>query len=234
MGLIKSTEAPPTLAAFSMKDIEAAARAVLLRAQHKAEQIIAAAQTEAEQLKQQALTAGFSEGHRQGVTQGTEEGRKSGHAQALAEHGAAMTQLIKTLTQAIAVLDEDRDDLQTKALTEVVNLSCSIARRVTKRQGSIDPQVMCENLKNAMSLAVHAADVRVAVHPSQFNTLNHELPNLKLAWPQLKHVELIQDASIAPGGVRIFTTHGQVDGNLDAQLDRIVADLMPHQFAEAT
>lgn len=234
MGLIKATEAPPTLAAFSMKDIEAAARTILMRAQRKAEQIIAAAQTEAEQLKRQALTAGFAEGQRQGVTQGTEEGRKSGHAQALAEHSAAMSQLIKALAQAIAVLDESRDDLQTSALSEVVNLSCSIARRVTKRQGTLDQRVMCENLKDAMSLAVHAADVRVAVHPSQFNTLNQEMPNLKLTWPQLKHVELIQDQAIAPGGVRIFTTHGQVDGDLDAQLDRIVDDLLPQQAAEAT
>jgi flagellar biosynthesis/type III secretory pathway protein FliH len=86
---------------------------------------------------------------------------------------------------------------------------------------------MIANLKEAMSLAVHAADVRIALHPSQTQTLRRELANLQLSWPQLKHIELSEDASIEPGGVRIFTTGGQVDGTLDTQLDRIIAELSP-------
>ena len=71
----------------------------------------------------------------------------------------------------------------------------------------------------------------VAVHPSQFKTLQDELPHLRLAWPQLKHVELVEDSSIAPGGARIFTSHGSIDGDLDAQLDHVIADLLPQDVA---
>jgi flagellar biosynthesis/type III secretory pathway protein FliH len=96
----------------------------------------------------------------------------------------------------------------------------------------MDQRIMCENLKQALSLAVHAADVRIAVHPSQFKTLQDEMPNLRLAWPQLKHVDLMEDPSIAPGGARIFTSHGKIDGDLDAQLDHVIADLLPQDIAE--
>ena len=46
-------------------------------------------------------------------------------------------------------------------------------------------------------------------------------------------VAVIDDASLSPGGCRIFTTRGRIDADLDGQLDRIVADLMP-TTAEST
>jgi flagellar biosynthesis/type III secretory pathway protein FliH len=232
MGIIKSAEVPVGLSAFSMKDIEAAARGMLLRARQEAAEILSAARTEAEALRQAAHANGLAEGHAEGLQQGRADGAQSGHAQALAEHGPAMAQLVKSLTATAAQLEQRRDDLQTAALCEVVDLASAIARRITRRQGMIDPAVMLENLKGAMSLAVHAADVRIALHPSQMQTLRRELPNLQLSWPQLKHVELSEDASIVPGGVRIFTVGGQIDATLDTQLDRIIAELSPPNTPE--
>jgi flagellar assembly protein FliH len=234
MGLIKASDAPISVAAFSMQDIEAAARNVILRAQKKAAEITAAAKTEAHEIKSQARTTGLAEGRRLGLAQGTEEGKKTGHAQALAEHSAAMTKLIQSLTESVREFDDSRDHLHSRVLTEVVDLACRIARRVTKRQGALDPQIMCKNVSEALALAVHAADVRIAVNPAQLKTLETEMPNLRMAWPQLKHVELLGDPAIAPGGARIFTAHGQIDGDLDAQLDRIFAELLPDRPAEAT
>ena len=49
MGLIKSADVPLSISAFSMQDVEAAAKTVLQRARAKADQLMAAAQTEAEQ-----------------------------------------------------------------------------------------------------------------------------------------------------------------------------------------
>lgn len=234
MGLIKSTDAPISVAAFSMRDIEAAARNVILRAQRQAAQILAAAQTEAQVIKDEAHTAGLAEGRRLGNAQGLNEGKKSGHAQALAEHGAAMTKLIAALTETVRQLDDGRDQLHSRVIGEVVDLACRISRRVTKRQGTLDPRIMCQNVKEALALAVHAADVRIAVNPSQLKTLEAEMPTLRLAWPHLKHVDLLADPSIGAGGARVFTAHGHIDGDLDAQLDRLITELLPDRRAEAT
>jgi flagellar assembly protein FliH len=231
MGLIKSAEAPVGLPAFSMKDIEAAARGILRRAREEAAEILSAAKIQADALRQSAHANGLAQGHAQGLEQGRAEGAKSGHDQALAQHGPAMAQLIKTLTTAAGQIEDQRDDLEAAGLREVIDLACAIARRITKRQALIDPAVMLANLTEAMSLAIHAADVRIALHPSQMQVLRGELPNLRLSWPQLKHVELSEDAAIAPGGVRIFTTGGQVDATLDTQLDRIIAQLSPPDSA---
>src|SRR5204862_640649 len=103
----------------------------------------------------------------------------------------------------------------------------AIARRVTKRQGLIDGEVITANLADAMRLVVHAADVQIAIHPAQRNALEASLPHLRTEWPGLKHVNLIDDPTLAPGGCRIFARGGQVDADLDTQLDRVIADLLP-------
>jgi flagellar assembly protein FliH len=113
------------------------------------------------------------------------------------------------------------------ALSEVVELAVAVARRVTKRQGEIDPRVLEANLVEAMKLVVHAADVRIAVHPEQKAALLETLPRLKMQWPDLQHVELIEDANLSKGGCRVLTRNGEIDADLAGQLDRVVRELLP-------
>jgi flagellar assembly protein FliH len=233
MGLIKYSNVPTSAAPFSMRDIENQARGILLHAREQAEALLAEAQQEGEHLKAQAYAAGLEEGRRDGRKQGELEGAKAGAQQALAEHQEQLSALVNALSTGAAQLDSARRELEAAGLSEVVSLATAIARRVTKRQGMIDPIVLTENLKESMTLVCHAADVRVAIHPNQKATLESALPALKLAFPKLSHVELIEDATISAGGCRVFTARGNVDGDLDAQLDRVVADLLPSQ-AEAT
>jgi flagellar assembly protein FliH len=233
MGLIKSADVPIGVSPFSMQDIEAAARSVLLRARGKSDQLLAAARTESEQIKQRAKTEGLAEGRQQGRREGFEEGKKSGHAQALAQNSDALKQLINSLTQACRLLDDGRDQLHTQVINEVVALASAIARKIVRREAKFDVEILSRNLKEALGLTVHAADVRIAVNPAQLKTLEAELPNLRLAWPQLKHIELTEDASVSPGGARVFTAHGQIDADVDVQLDRIIGDLLPERPVEA-
>ena len=51
MGLIKSANAPSTIAAFSIKDIETQAKAHAHCARQQADQLLAAAQSEAQEMK---------------------------------------------------------------------------------------------------------------------------------------------------------------------------------------
>ncbi len=227
MGLIKSANAPVAMIPFSMKDIETQARSLLNRAKERAEGFLIEAQAEAQTLKAAAKVEGLVEGKREGLAKGLEEGRKSGQQQALSEHRTELANLIKGLAQSAADLDGSRQQLQAEALTEVIQLAVAIATRVTKRQGLIDPQVLIENVSEAMKLVVASSDVRIALHPSQRQYLPDALPQLQLTWPALKHVQLIDDETLAPGGCRVFSKGGQIDADLDGQLDRIVADLMP-------
>jgi len=227
MGLIKSSNAPATLAAFSMKDIETQAKALLIRARQQADQLLAAAQTEAQQLKVAAKAEGLAEGKREGMAQGLEAGKKSGEQAALAEHRAQFQQAIAALSAAANVLESQRAELEAAGVQAVVALAIAIARRVTKRQGLLDPQVLSANLEDAMRLVMDAADLRISIHPSQRQTLDAALPQLQMSLPKLKHAQFLEDETLAPGGCKILTGQGEVNADLQTQLDRIVADLLP-------
>lgn len=227
MGLIKSSDAPPAMVPFSMADVERTAKAMLLRAQSQAEQLLAAAQAEAEALKEQSRAQGLAEGRRDGTAQGMAQGKQVGHQQALNEYRAHFEKATAAMTAAANAIEHSRNELEAAGLVEVVQLALAVARRVTKQQASIDPQVLAANLGEAMKLAVKSADIRVAIHPSQRVTLDAALPQLKLQWPSLSHVQIVEDAGVQAGGCRVFTQHGQVNAELDEQLDRIAAELLP-------
>lgn len=227
MPLIKSSNAPPAATPFSLADVERAAKMTMLRARQQAEQLLAAAQAEGEALKVEARAQGLAEGRQDGLARGLEEGRQAGHQQALNEHRAQLQQALAAVNNAATTLDNSRADLEATALAEVVKLSIAIARRVTKRQGLLDPHVLAANLTEALKLVIHSTDVRLAIHPSQRATLDAAMPKLRLQWPNLVHVHVIEDTSLDPGGCRVFTEQGQVDADLAGQLDRIAAELLP-------
>jgi flagellar assembly protein FliH len=227
MPVIKSNNAPTNLAAFSMKDIEAQARAILLRAQQRAEQIIAEAQTVGAELKEKAVSDGVIEGRTQGLQKGTEEGKKLGQQQALNEHKKQLTDLINALMTGSKELNASRKKLESGATAEVVKLAVSIARRVTKKYGELDPNVLTANVSEAMKLVVHSTDIRIAVNPTQRAYLTNVLPQLKMQWPALEHVNLADDPAIKPGGCRIWAGQGEVNADLDTQVDRIAMELLP-------
>ncbi|HWP41095.1 MAG TPA: FliH/SctL family protein, partial [Tepidisphaeraceae bacterium] len=138
-----------------------------------------------------------------------------------------LEQLIKALAAAAGELDAARRRLHADATTELIRLAVAIARRVTKLQGALDPSVLTANVAEAIRLVVQSNDVRIAVHPSQKQALAEVLPALKFQWPKLQHVELVEDATLSPGGCRIFTASGEIDADLDRQIDRVAADLLP-------
>ena len=225
MPVIKSAQLPPVLTPFSIRDMETQAQMVLARARRAAELLLREAQKQGEELRAAARTEGFSLGKQEGLNAGQEEGKKSGHEAALAEIRPKLTQTWTALTEAVNQLDSSRHNLEAAGINEVVKLAAAIARRVTKLQASVDPNVLVENLKGAMKIAVQAADVHIAVHPAQREMLNAELPRLKLHWPQVKHVELMEDESVGMGGCRVMTRQGEVDASIDEQLDRVISEL---------
>ena len=218
MSLIKAAIATTTVR-LSLRDFEVEARERLQEARAQADQIIAAARDRAGEIGATAM----EEGYRQGFVQGTADARREVIEQSAEQMGLA----IEALARASAAMETSRAELESAALADVVKLAIAIARRVTKRQGLIDSRVLSENLRDAIKQLIHREDVRVAIHPAQRATLDEILGQLKLEWPQLEGVEIVEDDSISPGGCRVSGGQGHIDAQLETQLDRIAADLIP-------
>jgi flagellar assembly protein FliH len=228
MGLIKSENTPGSIVPFTMTDIERHAKNLILRAQQRAEQMLAAAQAEAEVLREEAYATGKVEGRKEGTAEGLTQGRQAGHQQALTEFKNQFTQASAAFSNTATTIDQSRNQLEAEGLVEVVKLAMAVARRITKRQAVLDPQVLIENLREAMKLVIKSVDIRIAIHPTQRKILDDTLPELQLQWPSLAHAAVIEDASLQPGGCRVFSEHGQIDASIETQLDRIAAELLPN------
>src|SRR4051812_4124118 len=227
MPLIKADSAPLKTQPFSLADIENQAREILDLAQRKADRLEAAAKEQAKKILKDAHTAGLRGGWTEGFKKGQEEGAKAGKEQALAENKTEFAATIAALKGIVEQMNRGRVELESAALKDVLALAIAIAERVTKRQGILDPAVAVNNVEEALKLVSHSSDIRIAIHPKNKTTLKEVLPRLKTQWPALAHVELVEDAMLAPGGCRIYTAQGEVDGDLDGQINRVVADLVP-------
>jgi flagellar assembly protein FliH len=229
MGLIKADNAPLKTQPFSMADIESQAQQILDQAKRKADRLEAAAHEQAKKILKDGHTAGLRGGWTEGWKKGHEEGAKAGKEQALAENKTELAATITALKSAAEQLNRSRVELESASVKDVLSLAVAIAERVTKRQGILDPAVAVNNVMEALKLVSHSSDVRIAIHPKNKSTLKEVLPRLKTQWPALTHVELVDDDMLAPGGCRIYTAQGEVDGDLDGQINRVVSDLMPER-----
>ena len=175
---------PPTLrrtsCRFRCRTSKLQAKAILLRAQQRAEQI---ARRGADRGRASSRTRprqrGLIDGRKEGLAKGIEEGKKAGQLQALAEHKRQLTELIDRADGGRQGIEDSRELLEANATTEVVELAVSIARRVTKRHGQLDPNGSC-----AMNLrgdeAGHPLDGCAYRHSSfAIEALKSELPHLQ-------------------------------------------------------
>jgi flagellar assembly protein FliH len=232
MGLIKANNpAASSSVMFSLADIEQHARQILAAARAEADQVLAQARKEAQSLR----TTAQKEGHAAGLAQGKADGHKQGFeiasqqgkAQALTEHRAKLIELTNALVKASGALNQKLDAIDETVRNELIELALAIAGRVTKVTAAREVGVAEANIGEAIRLTMDKSSVRIAVHPTQRADLTGLLPQLKITWPTLKHVELYEDEAVGVGGCRVTSAHGEIDAAIDAQLERIAQELSP-------
>lgn len=231
MGLIKSNNLPAAGATFAFTDIEQQAQAVLMRAAQQAERMLAEAQQQADALRTRAvaegkaagLAAGNKEGYAKGLAQGVAEGKASATKELTPKFAAA----IATFESAAAAISTHVDSFSDSTADEMLALVLAIARRVVRTIADRDIAVVEATVREAVRLAMSKASLRIGVHPDQRAELDPLLAELKMTWPSIQHVEFVDDKAVSKGGCRVFTVAGEIDADIDRQLERLIAELSP-------
>ena len=226
MPVIKSAESP-SFSAFSMNDIEAEAAALLEGAKRRAAAILERARQEADEQRQTGYDAGLVAGREQGHIEGFQAGTAEGKAQAFTEHEQKLVALADTLDAILRSFNADRAALAARSQGEVTALAIAIADRICKRAAELNPEVCRVNVTAALRLVMKSQDVKLHVHPKDHDDIKTLLPAIQRKWPALTHIELIEDPEIIRGGCRVLTEGGLIDADLQTQLDRVAADLVP-------
>jgi len=201
---------------FSYRDAEEEAKRTVELARVSAESVTAAARVD-----------GFEDGRREGFEAGLREGRAAGLAKALEDHTQNLEAAAQALKNAAQQFDQAKSNFTAEALQDCVDLALAVARRITKRQAQVDPHVLSANLEQAMKMAIGCTRLRIAFHPDDRATITQVLERLRFSNQAVESAQIIEDPTLARGGCRIDTEHGVVDADINAQLDRLIAELMP-------
>ena len=211
---------------FDLLDIAREMEQVRASAWAEAEAIVEAAKTEGDNIRRTA----HEQGHRAGREQGFREGREAGRAEALEaarkEFAEQQKSLIESCQRLMTGINAGRVAWEAAARRDLIELAVAIARRVARHVGERDREAVLENLEEAVRLAGTRSEVSIVVSPLDAEAAREFARPLVEGREQCRHVRVVEDAAVSPGGCLIQWSGGAVDARLETQLDRIEAALV--------
>lgn len=164
----------------------------------------AASEAWVEEVKESARKAGYAEGW----ARGEKEGRQA----AAKQHQVQLAQLQSTVSQLLVY----RSTIRTEVEREVVELAFAAARRILRREATLDPTAAAGIVRSCMDEKSNSEVTRILVHPD-------DLEQVRLSVGPGIAVESSKD--VARGGALLETTNGVLDARIDSQLDELQTGL---------
>ncbi len=155
----------------------------------------------------------FEERVREARAAGVREGEAAGRSRAAAE----LQPVVEHLARTIDELGRHRARLRREAESELVQLALAIARRVLRRELTVDPEALHGLVLASLEKLELQEICRVRVHPSLAGRVAAALPSSYTGAP----IDVVPDPSCDPGGVIFETTRGNLDASVETQLREI-------------
>ena len=146
------------------------------------------------------------------------EGEAAGKAQGEDEVRAALDRL----TQSIAGIDEYRSRLYRQTEVDAVRLSVAIARRVLRRELTVDPSAIEGLVSAALQRLQSQETCRVKMHPDYIPSLSAAIERMGMS----AKVEVVADPAQEPGAAVFEMPRGNLDASIDSQLREIERGLV--------
>jgi flagellar assembly protein FliH len=175
--------------------------AILHRAAQHAREVVDRAVAQAAQIEAEAQ----ERGHAEGIV----SGRAAAEAQAADAIGAIQELVESVRAQRHLVIES--------AEPEIVRLAMAIAERIVHQQISIDPNVIVESVRHALTRLANREIITLRVNPADLETIRkhrEEFANSN----EIEHLRIIEDQRVDRGGVIIETEAGTIDAKVATQL----------------
>jgi flagellar assembly protein FliH len=198
---------------FNFEDVTQHASLYVNDIQSQAAAIIAEAQRQAE-----AVTRRAEEQGRQAALRAVEQVLDQ-------KVGQKMESLLPALQKVVSELVDARQAWLRHWEQTAVSLAAKIAQRVIRRELSQSPQITVDLVREALELAAGSPQIKIVLHPDDFDTLKGQIDKLAKEISRAAEVELTPDMTVSPGGCRVETGQGIIDLQIESQLERIVSEL---------
>lgn len=221
-GILKSqgtrtSHAAARAAAFNFEDMTAKAEEYLQHVRQQAEQIVARANAEAEQVRQGARR----DGHRDAVAQAERSMQNKVQKQ--------LKFLVPAIQEAVVEVDRERAAWLRRWEANAVAIAIAIAERVIRREIASSPEITVDLLRESLQLASGVGTLKVRLNPRDYEALKGQLTMVVDEMQKLASTEIVCDESVSPGGCCVDTQYGTVDQQIETQLQRIREELTSGQ-----
>jgi flagellar assembly protein FliH len=178
------------------------AEAILSEAHTQLRTIVESAQTGAAQISQQARTEGHDSGYSAGVNKAENE----------------MEEMLTTMRGLIDMARVERHKIVEGAESEIVKLAMGIAEQVIHKAVEVDRDVVVAITKAAIGELVAREAITVRVNPIDLERMKQHRDSM-LALGETKHMRVIEDQRVDPGGVIVETESGTLDAKIETQVE---------------
>jgi flagellar biosynthesis/type III secretory pathway protein FliH len=155
------------------------------------------------------------------IQQAYQTGYEAGYAACSEAGRAEVGEQVKAFTSAVDDLNAQRKRLMTESETGVVRLSCEIARKIVGRLGELDERFVVEIVKSALNHLVDKQKVVIRVNPDDLEVLKRYESEWLAAAGLTGAVEMKQDSRIKRGGCLVEGDSGNVEAQIDRQIEVI-------------
>ncbi|MFN0101617.1 MAG: FliH/SctL family protein [Bryobacteraceae bacterium] len=148
---------------------------------------------------------------------GRQEGRAEGEKLGAMAANAALQPLMDRLASTIGELASYRARFRRDSEPELLRLALAVARKILRRELTVDPHSLLGILKAALETINQAEVLCIRTAPEDVPQLSGKLAGLGLP----DQVEVIADRALERGSVVLDTKRGQIDASVQTQLAEI-------------
>jgi flagellar assembly protein FliH len=173
--------------------------------------------------QQAALQTQIAELERR-ILQARQDGAREGEAAGYRRAAAELEPVIARLAETVQELAACRSRFRREAEQDVIALALAIARRILRRELTLDPTVMLGLVKAALDRIDLREVHRLRLHPQDAPAIEQRLRELGLP----ARLEVVPDPALERGAAVFETARGEMDASMETQLAEIsrgLADL---------
>ncbi|RDV84673.1 FliH/SctL family protein [Ammonifex thiophilus] len=149
-------------------------------------------------------------------------------AEAVAELEAARREagrLVEQAREAIRAAEEERRRLMAELEPELVNLAVTMARRLVAAELKLNPEVVLNVAKEALSLVRDRPYVLLLVNPEDLPLCQANRQKLEVLLPEGAVLRLLPDPRLGRGECQVETDQGVVDATFKARWEILLESL---------
>lgn len=206
---IKKRQDTETECNQSLKMAKEAAESIKSTAKAEVEAMKKSALAEAEAIKETAYKEGFDAGEEKGIAQGEEEGLK--------EIEIDWKNLMNESEMLIKELQTSRMGILKSSEQEMLKLVISFAKQVIKVAPMVQSEIILENINQALYNIAEVDKIVMKINLRDKAMCEAHKEQFLSRLSGITELQIIEDPSISPGGVKIETGVSTIDATIETQ-----------------